>query len=214
MSNKLLYFTVIAIQCIIMVLTFSRGGLYFFGAMFFLLNIEVIAKAKINLSYIFGLILLIPIGNYIFDFTNEQTSGAVIDRYSEEGVSNRDVLVEVGISIFKDNPLFGIGTGNFNLVAADTKYFGEISGAHNEFIRFLAEHGFFGFTFYIFFFILLFSKLIEYRQKIPFVIIPIILIFAFNFWSIHNGLKLSLQSFSLFIAVSYSNNFMTNKKHE
>ncbi len=211
MTNKLLYLTVIAIQCTIMILTFSRGGLYFFGAMFILLNLEVISKAKINLSYIIGLILLIPIGNYIFDFTNEQTSGAVIDRYAEEGVSNRDILIEVGINIFQDNPLFGVGTGNFNLVAADPKYFGEISGAHNEFVRFLAEHGFLGFVFYVFFFIFLISKLIEYRHKIHLVIIPIILILAFNFGSIHNGLKLSLQSFTLFIAIAYSNYFIYNK---
>jgi hypothetical protein len=38
------------------------------------------------------------------------------------------------------------------------------------------------------------------------------MIFAFNFGAIHNGLKLSLQSFTLFIAIAYSNNYLFNRK--
>jgi hypothetical protein len=212
MSNKIMYFGIIAIQSTIMILTFSRGGLYFFVLMFTLINLETIIKSKISLSYVISLLLLIPISLYIYDFTIAETEGAVIERYKKEGTSNRDILVDVGIQIFKDNPISGIGTGNFNLIAMDTKYFGSKSGAHNEFVRILAEHGFFGFLFYILFFITLLYHILKYRRIIPFVLIPLTMILAFNFGSIHNGLKLSLQSFTIFIAIAYSNNFIVNKK--
>jgi O-antigen ligase len=211
-SNRIMYYAIIAIQSTIMILTFSRGGLYFFILIFALINFESLIKSKISLSYVLGLFLLVPIGLYIYNYTLSVTEGAVAERYADEGTSNRDVLVEVGIEIFKDNPLFGIGTGNFNLVAMDTKYFGSISGAHNEFVRILAEHGFFGFSFYILFFLTLFYHILKYRRIIPFVLIPIIMILAFNFGAIHNGLKLSLQSFTIFIAIAYSNSFIVNSK--
>jgi O-antigen ligase len=212
MSNKIMYFSILAIQSTIMILTFSRGGLYFFALMFILINLETMIKSKISITYIIGLLLLVPIGSYIYDYTIDVTEGAVIDRYEEEGTSNRDVLVDVGLEIFMDNPIVGVGTGNFNLVAMDSKYFGSISGAHNEFIRILAEHGFFGFSCYILFFVTLFFHILKFRNKIPFVLIPLIMILAFNFGAIHNGLKLSLQSFTIFIAIAYSNNFIVNKK--
>jgi O-antigen ligase len=213
-SNKILFYSIIAVQCVTMVLTFSRGGLYFFAVVIALVNIESIINFRISLSYIFGLFLLLSISFYVYNFTRTVTGGAIIERYQQEGTSNRDVLVDVGIEIFKDNPIIGIGTGNFNMIAADSKYFGKKSGAHNEFIRILAEHGFLAITCYVLFFSSLFFRILKYRVKIPYVIIPILMILAFNFGSIHNGLKLSLQSFSLFMAVSYINNFMINKKHE
>ena len=144
-----------------MILTFSRGGLYFFGAIFLILNIENLRKLKFNFSLILGMIFFLVIGNYIYNFIVIETDGAVIDRYNEEGVSNRDVLVDVGINIFKDNPIFGVGTGNFNMVAMDQKYFGEISGAHNEFVRVLAEHGIICFIFYVFFFYFTYTSCLE-----------------------------------------------------
>ena len=211
-SNRIMYLAIMAIQSTIMILTFSRGGLYYFLIIFALINFESLIKSKISFRYVLGLFLLVPIGAYIYDYTLSVTEGVVAERYADERTSNRDVLVEVGIEIFKDNPLFGIGTGNFNLVAMDTKYFGSISGAHNEFVRILAEHGFFGFTFYILFFLTLFYHMLKYRNKIPMVLIPVIMILAFNFGAIHNGLKLSLQSFTIFIAIAYSNNFIVNGK--
>ena len=42
-------------------------------------------------------------------------------------------------------------------------------------------------------------------------IIPLIMILAFNFGAIHNGLKLTLQSFTIFVAIAYSNSFIYNK---
>lgn len=212
LKSSVLYLSIMSIEIVIMILTFSRGGLYFFGAIFLILNIENLRKLKFNFSLILGMIFFLVIGNYIYNFIVIETDGAVIDRYNEEGVSNRDVLVDVGINIFKDNPIFGIGTGNFNMVAMDQKYFGEISGAHNEFVRVLAEHGIICFIFYVFFFISLTLHVWNNKSRLTYFIIPIILILAFNFGSIHNGLKLSLQSFALFISIAYVNNSIVNLK--
>lgn len=204
-KNIILYFSIITLELIIMILTFSRGGLYFFGLMFILLNIENIRKIKLKYYNILGFLILVPISYFIYNFTVNQTEGAVLKRYNEEGVSNRDILVSVGIDIYEDNPLFGIGTGNFNNVANDRKYFGQVSGAHNEYIRILAEHGILCFIFYLLFFISLSFHVWYNKNNITYFIIPIVMILAFNFGSIHNGLKLSLQSFTLFIAIAYLN---------
>jgi O-antigen ligase len=114
--------------------------------------------------------------------------------------------------MFKDNPLFGIGTGNFNITASYPQYFGEISGAHNEFVRILAEHGFLCFIFYILFWISLFFDVWKNKKRIAYFIIPLSMILAFNFGSIHNGLKLCLQSFAVFIAIAYSNSSLFKTK--
>ncbi len=213
--KRSIYIIVIAIQVTVMILTFSRGGLYFLAVIFLIVNLDFIIKNGFKLKKVFGLILLIPIGLYIYNFSVSYTDGAVVERYSEEGTSNRDVLVENGIKMFKDNPLFGIGTGNFNITASYPQYFGEITGAHNEFVRVLAEHGFLCFIFYILFWISIFFDVWKNKKRIAYFIIPLSMILAFNFGSIHNGLKLCLQSFAVFIAIAYSNSslFKTKDSH-
>jgi O-antigen ligase len=207
-TKSYLYVIIIAIQTIVMILTFSRGGLYFLAVIFLIVNIDFIAKKGVKLRTFLGLILFIPIGIYIYNFSVSYTQGAVIDRYSEEGTSNRDVLVENGIKMFKDNPIFGLGTGNFPITASYPQYFGEITGAHNEFVRILAEHGILCFIFYILFWIFLFLDFWNTKTRIVYFIIPLSMILAFNFGSIHNGLKLCLQSFAVFVAIAYSNSSM------
>ena len=211
-NSKLTCLAVMAAQITIMGLTFSRGGIYFFAAMFLLININAIRRLKFNPSYLLNFFFTGLVGYFVFYFVVDKTGGIILERYSEKGASKREDIIAAGIEMYKDNPIFGIGTGNFNMVAREVKYFGEVSGAHNEFIRILAEHGFLAIIFYFLFFIYLLKYIYKYRSLNKFYIFSIIMFLAFNFGSIHNGLKLGLQSFVLFISIAYTNSYYRLKK--
>jgi len=102
------------------------------------------------------LLMLIPVGLFIYFYVAKATNGLIEQRYGQQGSSGRDLLIEAGWKLFTENPVTGIGTGNFNSVVYENKlYFGE-SGAHDEFIRVAAEHGILGILAYWGFFIFLF----------------------------------------------------------
>lgn len=69
------------------------------------------------------------------------TQGALGRRYAEVNLTNRDLIAQADLSIFRDNP-FGVGIGlaeNYrnSLIAMN-------ASAHTEYTRLLAEHGILG----------------------------------------------------------------------
>lgn len=192
---RVIYFILSSTIIIIMILTFSRGGLYMLGLM---ILVAFLSQKKVK--YIF---LVIPLSIIIYwgiGFVKNLTEGKIIDRYEQEGTSSRDLLITYGWEIFQENPYIGIGTANYYFEVTKSKYLGSKSGAHNEIIRALAEHGFIGGLLWVLFFIV---SILEMRKKKGFYKqISMIFFIVFLASTFHNGLKLALQPMILLIAVA------------
>lgn len=192
----------------LMVLTFSRGGLYFLSAviiLYMLFNRQYIGKFVI-------LFLLIPIGYLIYYYVTETTNGLIEARYSEEGASGREDLVKAGFTIFFEDPLVGVGTGNYGKQIKDRDLFPEESGAHNEFVRAAAEHGFLGILFYWGYYIIIVIEILG-RKKAERELGTYFLV-LFCLIIVHNGLKISMQPYILAIAIATPTLiFVRKKKH-
>lgn len=185
-----------AFSSVIMVLTFSRGGLYFVGISIVLYLLFNRSKAR---SY-YLLFLLVPVAVLVFNYVTLVTGGKIEQRYQEEGSSGRDRLVESGLQLFFDNPITGVGTANFNTAIIENELYEVQSGAHNEFIRAAAEHGVLGICTFNLFFGLLFLQILQ-RRKIQREYAIYFFIF-FCLVTIHNGLKISLQPLVMLLVVA------------
>jgi O-antigen ligase len=196
MKTRFLNIVLIAFAATIMVLTFSRGGLYFLGATVVLFLYYNRHKWRNYAKFLF----LLPVVVFlIYTFVIDQTGGKIAERYNQEGSSNRDVLVGIGFELFLRNPVIGVGTGNYNTRIVSEKLFYVESGAHNEFIRAAAEHGIFGIVLYWGFFVVLFFNIRKRPQ--PQQQFAMYFFALFCLITIHNGLKISLQPMLLLLAV-------------
>jgi len=180
----------------IVILSFSRGGLYFIAIIAFLFFLFNYKKAS---NY--GLLLLvIPIGIGIYYYVIAATGGAIIERYQQEGSSGRDILIEIGFKIFLSDPIAGIGTGNFSKEIVTRGLYNVESGAHNEFVRAAAEHGVLGILTYWGFYIYVFVELFMLRTGV-FRQYAIYFFVLFCLIIVHNGLKISLQPVLLIFVI-------------
>ena len=194
-KNRTNNIIVLAITTTMMILTFSRGGLYFLGG---IVGLFLYYNYK-KLGQYIKLIVLIPIGFIIYYVVVTQTGGKIVERYQQEGTSNRDVLVNIGFKIFWKNPYFGVGTGNFNETIVHEGLYKEESGVHNEFVRAAAEHGILGILTYWTFFVILFLHIIHRRQPQQQYAMYFFVLFCLII--VHNGLKIAVQPLLLMLAV-------------
>lgn len=204
--NRLLNFLLFVTVTIIMVLTFSRGGLYFIAivaAMYMLFN-------RKSLGNYFKYLLFIPVVIFAFNFIVSETGGAILKRYDQKGSSNRDVLVEAGFKLFLENPILGVGTSNFGSAIVQYKFFSQESTAHNEFIRAIAEHGIFGFITYWGFFMVMFFTILA--RKEPNRQYSLYFYTLFCLILVHNGLKISVQPLLLVLMVGNPNTLLSARK--
>lgn len=185
-----------AFSSVIMVLTFSRGGLYFVAISIVLYLLFNRSKAR---SY-YLLFLLVPIAISIFTYVSSVTGGKIEQRYQEEGSSGRDRLIESGLQLFLNNPVTGVGTANFNTAITENNLFEVQSGAHNEFVRAAAEHGLLGIFTFIAFFGFLFLQILQRRNVEREYAIYFFIFFCLV--TVHNGLKISLQPLVMMLAVA------------
>ncbi len=193
---KILNLIFLGITAIVMVLTFSRGGLYFLGAvicMFLLYNRQ-------NMGEYAKFIFILPIVFIIYSLVVKETDGKIVERYEQKGSSSRDILVAIGFDIFLRHPLIGVGTGNYNTTIVKDKLFYAESGVHNEFVRAAAEHGVVGIILYWGFFLSLFLNIRSRGQ--PQQQFAMYFLVLFCLITVHNGLKISLQPLLLMLAIS------------
>lgn len=145
-------------------LTFSRGGVM--GAMLSIAGSVAVLyfsshqfrlQIKKFVPYIFlGIAFLVG----VFFIANQITNGMLLYRYrgistaemkagieKHEGsmLTGRNVIMDVEMQAFKDNPFWGLGAG----MGASYReaYFGHRMNAHTEYTRLLSEHGTFGVLF-------------------------------------------------------------------
>ena len=197
LSDKLLILLYFGLTLGLMVLTFSRGGLYFVLA--YLIIYLFLNRQKIRGIFFVGVLFVLSV--FALDYFVEYTNGKIIERYSEVGLTNRDKLVSYGLAIFYDNMLAGVGTGNYHSIVSANEYFGSKTGSHNEFIRSLSEHGILGLITFGSFLISTLLGLARRLERTLIFMIVVILFSSFLFASMHNGLKLGLQEF-VFVIIS------------
>ena len=207
-KNLITNIFLLCICSVVMLVSFSRGGVYFMAiimVLYFLFNRD-------QLKSYFLFILLIPAGLFVYDYVSEKTNGLLEQRYEEEGSSGRDKLIAAGWALFITQPLVGVGPGNFaNEITKNDLYEVE-SGAHNEFIRVAAEDGILGIITYWGFFILSFIQIFR-RKKIQREYGIYFLVF-FCMIIVHNGLKISIQPFLLMLAIATPGiTIIKKKKH-
>ncbi|MFZ1799381.1 MAG: O-antigen ligase family protein [Chitinophagaceae bacterium] len=195
-KNLLVNIVCICMATIIMLLSFSRGGIYFFGIMIILYSFF---NRKQLHKYLF-FILLIPAGLFVYNFVTAKTHGLIEERYNEEGSSGRNLLVDAAWDLFISHPLAGVGPGNFNSEITKGNLYDVQSGAHNEFARAAAEDGILGIITYWGFFIFLLLDIMK-RNPVQREYAFYFLVF-FCLVVVHNGLKISLQPFLILLAVA------------
>lgn len=205
-KGRLLNFILFVLVTMVMVLTFSRGGLYFIAivAMLYMLF------NRQSLGSYFKYLLLLPVVLIGYNFVVQETGGAIVKRYDEKGSSNRDVLAVAGYKLFLENPVIGVGTSNFGYAIKEAKLFSQESTAHNEFIRAIAEHGIFGLATYWGFFIFMFLTI--FTRKEPNRQYSIYFLVLFCLIVVHNGLKISIQPMLLVLAVANPSNVQSVRK--
>lgn len=84
--------------------------------------------------------------------------------------------IKLGINIFKENPIIGVGMGNARIFVSH--YYGHDAYLHNNFVELLANGGIFGFLFYYYIYYLVIKDLIKYfkyREKYTVVVIILML---------------------------------------
>jgi hypothetical protein len=194
-KDRLLNILTFAFSTTIMVLTFSRGGLYFIAGVVAVFLFYNRAQFGNYLKFIF----LVPVAWLMYNYIVQQTGGKIVERYGQEGASQREVLVSSGFELFLRNPITGVGTGNFNTRIVKEHLFSTESGAHNEFVRAAAEHGVLGISLYWGFFIFVFIQILRRRQPEQQYAMYFLVLFCLI--SVHNGLKISLQPILLMLAI-------------
>lgn len=185
-----------ALSVTLMVLTFSRGGLYFLSAviiLYVLFNRKYVGRFLI-------LFLLLPVGYIVYYYVTATTGGLIEQRFGEEGASGREDLVKAGLKIFMQEPLAGVGTGNFNTQITERGLFSAESGAHNEFVRAAAEHGIMGIIFYWGFYIVIFIELLNRKKEEREMAFYLLIIYCLII--VHNGLKISVQPYILALIIA------------
>jgi hypothetical protein len=123
-------------------MTFSRGGLYnaagaaLVGLMMLARDVRTLGKA------LAVLVLVALLGIYfIVPRLNKFTDGAILERFQNTDMTNRDHIIEADLKIWREHPLLGVGPGQGHIYRRAYLYGAE---AHTEFSRLIAEHGFLG----------------------------------------------------------------------
>jgi O-antigen ligase len=201
-SKKLFYVGQMLVVAGLSALTFSRGGLYFLAAyagFYLMFNSHKFSKAK-NSTYL--ALVFIPMLYFAYSTVLKITDNKVTERFNEEGTGNRDLLFDYGLQIFAENPAFGVGTSGFFEYVSQARLWGQKSGAHNEFVRSLAEHGILGGIIYFGFIIVAFAGIRQRRLPLAEKSVYYIFMFSYIAGIIHNGQKIGLQCFMVFLAIS------------
>ncbi len=153
---KTLYAKLFFIACMIsiigaIVLTGSRGG---FIALLLIMLIIFVKKPSFNVAaigvFIFSIGVLVAPSSY-WDRMESLYKGS--NRGSS--LKNRSEFVVNGLKIFSDNPLLGVGPGNFGQAndrvntGVIIKKQGQAHAAHNMYLQFFVENGLFSGMFFL-----------------------------------------------------------------
>jgi len=144
-------------------LSLSRGGIVaFLISVFsvFLFKFKIIFKNgfsqilkifSISSSVLIFLIIFIEI---IFGESATKFSNQLFNFVSGTSVDERNLSMDIAKELFFENPITGIGTGNFGISYAEITGISQINGfqtVNNQYLEILTENGVIGFLFFFFF---------------------------------------------------------------
>ena len=118
------------------ILTFSRGGIVSLIIAVCFLVLHQFMGRKQRSSILITVVLLFVVLEISLPLINDFTFGALLERYTDTGVTGRDILLQQDIQYFMENPVTGIGPGGIESARR--------IAAHTEFSRMLGEHGILG----------------------------------------------------------------------
>lgn len=152
---RLLYLMVAAVQTVSALLTFTRGAGYILVAGVAIYTVLLLLQGRISVAVLGGAVVL----GIAMWFAIQHTDQVLAERYKDTHMSHREEIWALGLRIFWERPLFGVGTGNFFTASQGVFSFtGGQVGSHNELIRALAEHGIVGAALWIAFGISVFRQ--------------------------------------------------------
>jgi O-antigen ligase len=123
-------------------LTFSRGGLWAAVGAVVVSTIYFLRYWRSRIWILMVSAILIPLFVYgVFPMINDFTGNTLSRRLKDPDTTNRDILMQVDLQLFRENPIFGAGPGQSKVY--HTFYF-RSEQPHTEYTRLLAEHGLFG----------------------------------------------------------------------
>ncbi len=224
---KLSFFVLSTISFYVLLLLSSRAA---FVSLFAILLIYIIdAFYKKRKSQLFVFIFSFLISFFFLKFSN--LNGASLSPISRlNTISTQDKSTSQRLDYYADafyymidNPLYGVGLGNWKIKSIDLQSSNIINykipyHVHNDFLQFGAELGFVGFLSYLLFFVIILYQLIRSYIKSNDSSLPLFLLLSFIAFFIDSNLNfpharpLQVASFALFYAL-----FLTlriNKSHE
>jgi O-antigen ligase len=154
-KRKLIFILMILTLVFAVLITYSRGGILGLGfsalAIWYFDN----EKRKKNLMLIImGIILCIT----MFPDVIERMATMIEPEKDTVGSAQaRMRVLNIGIQIFLENPVFGVGVNNFPIAEGMTHQTGLWAAPHNSFIQIASETGILGLIAFIACFILLFN---------------------------------------------------------
>lgn len=121
-------------------ITLSRSGLFITIAINAIFWIYVVRVRTKNILQKIGLLILLvsTVISMATVFFNIYQSSQIEKRVSSSHGDPRERLIEEGLNVFADNPMFGVGLGQV------TRYTSIRQFTHNSYVEVLAEHGIFG----------------------------------------------------------------------
>jgi O-antigen ligase len=125
------------------VLTFSRTGLYLFGASFVVAAPFLVQAKGRSLNFLLLLIVLAVCACAILPLLDSFTGGQLIQRFKDAGLTGRDTIAEAELRMWLQKPILGNGVG-MSMYNRSAMSHDEAPAAHTEYTRLLAEHGLLG----------------------------------------------------------------------
>ncbi len=121
-------------------LTFSRGGVYALVIATCGMGIVgLLSSGGRSRALVGGAVaFLVVVG--LYSWADGYTGGGLDNRYDDTSTTHRNELVEGDLTLFAENPVFGVGPGRSPLLRPQQNG----TSTHTEYSRLLAEHGMFG----------------------------------------------------------------------
>lgn len=172
----------------------SRATMYLLPIIIFSILLYQISKRQTGLKSAFSLIILFSIIAIFYTYISSNiTQDERIYSQLTKGVTGSETRYPIFASAFYtwlENPLFGIGSGQFKIIDI-TKYFpgnGEIhvSHSHNTFLTFLTEKGIIALLAYLVFQLSLFIKFIKNFRQNSIVFLALLMLIFQNVISLVN----------------------------
>lgn len=185
----------LASQC---ALTFSRGGLFTAaGAAAAAVPFLVRDRGARRRLLFGGAIALAATVSVVVPGLESFTGGALGARFADLGTTGRDRIAMADLTIWKENPLFGVGPGMGP--ASRLALYGATAEAHTEWSRLVAEHGLLGLGAVICLVAMALRALAPYRRPLEKALAAALVVWAFLFM-LHAGMRLAAPAFAVGLA--------------